>query len=182
MSTVRPPVLVLAALAAGTISSMHSAACGVVPPDSRPGVVSPAVCEFPNELKVGPMKYKWELLTGPAKPADQPSWLAAMRKYRSGCRAALRLSDAAYTDPQLAWTQRAFVQPLVMPFDRALYDPVSGHYTVAKYLDKMIAQYGGVESVLLWPTYPQLGVDDRNQFQFTASLPGGLDGLRSMTR
>ena len=41
-------------------------------------------------------------------------------------------------------------------------------------------RYGGIDSVLVWPTYPQLGVDDRNQFAMIAALPGGLAGLKQV--
>ena len=36
----------------------------------------------------------------------------------------------------------------------------------------------GIDSALLWPTYTNIGVDDRNQFQLIESQPGGVDGLR----
>ena len=62
--------------------------------------------------------------------------------------------------------------------DRYLYDPVAGRYTVERYLDDLESRYGGIDSVLIWYIYPNIGVDDRNQFDFAHDLPGGLDGLR----
>ena len=41
-------------------------------------------------------------------------------------------------------------------------------------------RYGGVDSLLLWQGYPNIGLDDKNQFEMTASLPGGLDGLKDL--
>ena len=29
----------------------------------------------------------------------------------------------------------------------------------------------------MWPSYPSLGVDDRNQFDMFRAPPGGLDGV-----
>ena len=41
-------------------------------------------------------------------------------------------------------------------------------------------RYGGVDSLLLWQGYPNIGLDDKNQFEMTASLPGGLAGLKDL--
>jgi hypothetical protein len=30
--------------------------------------------------------------------------------------------------------------------------------------------------VLVWPTYPNMGIDDRNQYDLLADLPGGIAG------
>eukprot|EP01050_Picozoa_sp_SAG11_P009503 SAG11_NODE_897_length_6637_cov_8.510320_3_plen_484_part_00 len=40
-------------------------------------------------------------------------------------------------------------------------------------------RYGGVDSVLIWPTWPNIGADSRNQFEMFAALPGGLPALRN---
>ena len=34
--------------------------------------------------------------------------------------------------------------------------------------------------MLIWPTYPLLGLDDRNQFDLIAALPGGVRGLKAL--
>ena len=33
---------------------------------------------------------------------------------------------------------------------------------------------------MLWHSYPNIGVDDRNQFEMLADLPGGMAGLAQL--
>jgi gamma-glutamyl hercynylcysteine S-oxide synthase len=125
-----------------------------------------------------------QLLLGPQQPEDFPAWLAGMRAYRQEMRP--RLQSAAsgfadpYAEPALQWAQRSFIQPLMMAHDRYLYDPASRRYTVHRYLRDLTRRYGGIDSVLVWPTYPNIGVDDRNQLDLWRDMPGGLAGLRNM--
>jgi iron(II)-dependent oxidoreductase len=39
---------------------------------------------------------------------------------------------------------------------------------------------GPIDAVLIWPVYPNLGVDDRNQFDLLRDLPGGVPALRQV--
>ncbi len=68
----------------------------------------------------------------------------------------------------------------MMVQDRYFYDPVAGRYTVDRYLDDLEKRYGGIDAVLVWSTYPNMGIDDRNQLQMVESMPGGVDGVRQM--
>jgi iron(II)-dependent oxidoreductase len=64
--------------------------------------------------------------------------------------------------------------------DRYFYDPVAHRYTVDRYLDDLEKRYGGVDAVLIGPTYPNTGIDDRNQHDLIRSMPGGAAGVRAM--
>lgn len=90
------------------------------------------------------------------------------------------LDGARYDDPRLKWAQSSFIQPQVMVEDRYFYDPAMGRYTVDRLLNDFKKRYGGVDAVLIWPTYPNMGVDARNQIDMLLSMPGGLEGVRGM--
>ena len=60
------------------------------------------------------------------------------------------------------------MQPQMMVHDRYFYDPVAGQYTVDRYLDDLEKRYGGIDAVLIWATYPNMGIDDRNQLEMVA--------------
>ena len=110
--------------------------------------------------------------------ANSEDWIRGLREWRHEHLVRLGYDDALYRDPRLQWAQRNFVHALAMVEDRYLYDPVAGRYTVQRYLDDLESRYGGIDSVLLWYIYPNIGVDDRNHFDFANDLPGGLAGLR----
>jgi formylglycine-generating enzyme required for sulfatase activity len=72
------------------------------------------------------------------------------------------------------------MQPQMMVQDRYFYDPISGKYTVDRYLDDLEKRYGGIDAVLIWPTYPNMGIDNRNQHDMVRSMPGGVSGVKQM--
>jgi len=121
-----------------------------------------------------------EIIHGPAANEDNAAWLHAMQEWRVKRRADIHYDASQYERPELAWTQRSFIQPQVMVEDRYLYDPVVAKYTVDKYLEDLDTRYGGIDSVLIWPVYPNIGIDNRNQHDLLHDMPGGLPGLRQM--
>jgi formylglycine-generating enzyme required for sulfatase activity len=92
----------------------------------------------------------------------------------------MHYSGAEYDRPELKWTQRSFIQPQMMVEDRYLYDPVAGKYTVDRYVDDVEKRYGGIDSVLVWAVYCNIGIDWRNQHDMVRALPGGFPGVRQM--
>ena len=59
---------------------------------------------------------------------------------------------------------------VILTQNRYLYDRNTGEWTVDKYLADVEERYGGIDSVLLWQNYPNIGIDDRNQFDMLDSL------------
>jgi len=137
-------------------------------------------------------------IPGPGHPTPGPSWRAERDEWKSG-----QLSDygpwladlqhwrreylvrighdgSEYERPELKWTQRNFIQPQMMVEERYFYDPESRRYTVDRYLDDLEKRYGGIDSVLIWPVYPNIGIDNRNQRDLHRDLPGGIPALRKM--
>jgi formylglycine-generating enzyme required for sulfatase activity len=107
-------------------------------------------------------------------------WLLDLQHWRTERRIRTGYDPSRYEQPALHWTQSSFIQPQMMVQDRYVYDPVAGRYTVDRYLDDLDQRYGGIDSVLVWPTYPNMGIDDRNQLDMLASMPGGIEGVRQM--
>jgi formylglycine-generating enzyme required for sulfatase activity len=112
--------------------------------------------------------------------AEFAAWLADVRHWRDERKVRIGFDSSAYDLPELQWTQSSFIQPQMMVHDRYFYDPQTQSYTVDKYLADLEARYGGIDSVLIWHTYPNIGIDDRNQFDMLADLPGGLPAVKSM--
>lgn len=114
------------------------------------------------------------------QPEDYTTWLKDVRHWRDERRIRVGYDPREYERPALKWTQSSFIQPQMMVEDRYFYDPAARQYTVDKYLDDVEKRYGGIDSVLVWHTYPNIGIDDRNQYDLFRDLPGGTEGVRSM--
>jgi iron(II)-dependent oxidoreductase len=126
------------------------------------------------------MKGAWEGGSTPCTQDEHETWLADIRHWRDERRIRVGFNGSRYDLPALKWTQSSFFQPQMMVEDRYFYDPVSHRYTVDRYLDDLEKRYGGIDSVLIWPTYPNMGIDDRNQHDMIRSMPGGVAGVRQM--
>jgi iron(II)-dependent oxidoreductase len=128
------------------------------------------------------MKGAWEGggVYTPCDPASYKTWLDDITHWRYERRIRVGYDSRRYEMPALKWTQSSFMQPQMMVHDRYFYDPVAGKYTVGRYLDDLDKRYGGIDAVLIWPTYPNMGIDNRNQHDMIRSMPGGIPGVKQM--
>ena len=67
-------------------------------------------------------------------------------------------------------------------YDEMFYDRNRNRYTVDSLIDNGIERFGGYDAIVLWHAYPRIGFDGRNQFDFYRDMPGGLEGLRGVSR
>jgi formylglycine-generating enzyme required for sulfatase activity len=127
------------------------------------------------------LHFAWENTPqGTCSPYSHERWLRDIQHWRDERRIRIAYDPARYQLPALQWTQSSFIQPQMMVQDRYLYDPVAGRYTVDRYLDDLDKRYGSIDAVLVWSTYPNMGIDDRNQLEMVQSMPGGVAGVRQM--
>jgi len=112
-------------------------------------------------------------------PEAFQNWFNEFSSLRDEISESLDLS--IYSDvSEVQWARQSFIQPQVMIHERYLYDRESGQWTVGKYLDDVRSRYGGIDSILLWASYPNIGTDVRNQFDMLEDVPGGLEALRNV--
>ena len=149
-----------------------------------PALAQETALQFKGQQIAGPscaIPPVWEVRSAPrpCTDAELAAWREDATHWRAERRIRAGLDGTDYRRSDLNWAQSSVVQPQMMVQDRFFYDPTTRRYTVGRYLDDLEQRYGGIDSVLVWPSYPNLGVDDRNQHDLLGDLPGGLQGVRS---
>ena len=120
-----------------------------------------APSSFADQLLSSPpcltLRQAWEGGNIPCTPFTHQEWLTDLTHWRTERRIRIGYDPARYSLPALKWAQSSFIQPQMMVHDRYFYDPIQGKYTVDRYLDDLDKRYGGIDSVLVWATYPEHG-------------------------
>ena len=122
----------------------------------------------------------WEGGSSACNRDTHATWLKDIQHWRFERRIRTGYNGWRYEEPALKWTQSSFIQPQMMVQDRYFYDPITRKYTVDRYLDDLQQRYGGIDAVLIWPTYPNMGIDNRNQHDMIRCMPGGIAGVKRM--
>lgn len=123
----------------------------------------------------------YQIIDAPASPEKWDAWRLELRNWKDSLLSGLQYEGENYRKSEYKWASKAYSTFFLMANDRALYDN-DWNYTIQNCLKKYEEGYGGVDMVLLWPTYPQLGFDNRSQFDFYRNLPGGTAGLKKLCR
>jgi formylglycine-generating enzyme required for sulfatase activity len=89
--------------------------------------------------------------------------------------------EGLYMRSDQQWIRHSYVMHLMMGWDKEVYDPRKGRYVLPDFAARSKHLYGGDEVLCIWPTWPTLGLDPRNQFDLYRDLPGGLPELRRVS-
>ena len=81
--------------------------------------------------------------------------------------------ESMYQREDLKWIRSAYVMHLVMAWDKEFPNLVN-------FAKRGKDLYGGDDVICIWPTWPTLGIDQRNQFDMYRDLPGGLNALKTL--
>jgi len=85
--------------------------------------------------------------------------------------------SSMYARADLKWMKDAYIMLLQFAWDKKYYDYASQTYTFYKDFFEFDSLTGGYDIFTLWPTWPRLGLDQRNQWDMYRDLPGGLQEL-----
>jgi iron(II)-dependent oxidoreductase len=89
-----------------------------------------------------------------------------------------KFDDSLFRRPDLAWVRRAYLMVLQFAWDHAYYDRDARRSTFDQTLVAWDKLLGPIDIFALWPTWPRLGLDPRNQWDMYRDLPGGLAEIR----
>lgn len=89
--------------------------------------------------------------------------------------------DSLYRRKDLEWIRKAYVIHEIMAWDHKFYDDRDKRYNILDFERRMKPLFGGDDIIGIWPTWPSLGIDQRNQFDLFRDLPGGLKKISEIS-
>ena len=90
-------------------------------------------------------------------------------------------NDSLYKRKDLEWVRHSYLMHLMMSWDQFFYQPSTKQYAVKDFVVRGKKLYGGDDVISIWPTWPTLGLDQRNQFDLYNDLPGGLNAIQKIS-
>jgi formylglycine-generating enzyme required for sulfatase activity len=91
-----------------------------------------------------------------------------------------QFDNSLFERDDLKWVRHTYLCQLMMGWDQQIYDIEKGRYTLGDFIDFNNKVLGGAEIYGLWPTWPALGMDQRNQWDMYRSMPGGMAAVKGL--
>jgi formylglycine-generating enzyme required for sulfatase activity len=81
--------------------------------------------------------------------------------------------NSLFRREDLSWMRHTYLMLLQFAWDKTWYDSGKQDYTFYNEFSRYDKLTGGWDIYTIWPTWPRLGLDQRNQFDMYRHLPGG---------
>jgi formylglycine-generating enzyme required for sulfatase activity len=139
----------------------------------------------------GSVRARYQTLIPPGGNVEYTFWLDAFTgSWQEGLRLMFQerwlydlenFDNSLYNRDDLGWIRHAYVIFLEFAWDQAFYSRDNGIYHVDEQISHGKELFGGYDVIGIWPTWPRLGLDERNLFDLYRDMPGGLMQLRSVS-
>ncbi|MBS0010934.1 MAG: SUMF1/EgtB/PvdO family nonheme iron enzyme [Bacteroidales bacterium] len=90
--------------------------------------------------------------------------------------------NSLFERDDLRWIRSSYLAVLQQAWDKSFYDRFGGRYRYGEFLKEYNSRFAYLDIYGIWPTWPRLGVDMRNQWDLYYDLPGGTAQLRNFAR
>jgi len=152
-----------------------------------------SVCSVARRFKIeGGQKQRYETVLPPKAKVTYSLYAEVFKgEWQNGLRKMFRdrylfdldnFDNSLFRRADLAWIKESYLIVLQMAWDREFYDRFTGKYTYAEVIKKGIELFGNIDVFGIWPTWPRLGLDQRNQWDLYRDLPGGTAQLKNFVR
>ncbi len=132
---------------------------------------------------------RWMVTLKPGGWAEYSIWFATHTgDWHAGLRVMFRerwlydlpeFDNSMFRRSDLSWMKNKYLMLLQFAWDKKYFDYKQQKYTFYNSLFEYDSLTGGFDIYTLWPTWPRLGLDQRNQWDMYRDLPGGLMELRN---
>jgi gamma-glutamyl hercynylcysteine S-oxide synthase len=151
-----------------------------------------SVCALARRVKVeGGQKQRYTTVLPPKARVTYLVYADVFRgEWQNGLRLMFRdrylydldkFDNTMFERADLSWIKESYLIILQMAWDREFYDRLTGKYTYLDVLKKETELFGNVDVFGIWPTWPRLGLDQRNQWDLYRDLPGGTGQLKTFS-
>jgi gamma-glutamyl hercynylcysteine S-oxide synthase len=152
-----------------------------------------SVCSVTRRTEVsGGKKQRYQTILPPKARVSYKMYAAVFRgEWQNGLRMILRdkylfdldrFDNTLYERPDLAWIRESYLIVLQMAWDREFFDRQTGKYNYPDFIKRYSEIFRNVDVYGIWPTWPRLGLDQRNQWDMYRDLPGGMNQLKNFVK
>ncbi len=89
--------------------------------------------------------------------------------------------NTLYEREDLKWIRDKYIIALQFAWDKDFFDFEKGKHNFHYFLEDGKRIFGGYDVYGLWPGWPRLGIDERNQWELYEDLPLGLPKLKELS-